>query len=69
MSEFHAIIRVLEFNKDFKSKLKVLVGKDSEEWNEVIKEQEKELEELKEEEELKELNGEENLEVQQKEEI
>ena len=41
---------IKEFNQNFKSKLRVLIGKDSDEWAEVIKEQEKELKELEKEE-------------------
>ena len=59
---------IKEFNKNFKSKLKVLIGKDSEEWNNVIEEQEKEIEELKEK-ENKELGIGEDLEDQDEEEI
>lgn len=42
---------IKEFNQNFKSKLKVLIGKDSDEWDKVIAQQEQELDELKREQE------------------
>ncbi|TSC95750.1 MAG: hypothetical protein Athens101410_337 [Parcubacteria group bacterium Athens1014_10] len=53
---------IKEFNQNFKSKLKALVGKDTEEWDDVIEQEEKGLEESKGEENLDDLGISENSE-------